>query len=47
LSLAAGMAENEILCSAQWDSTFFAFSLIIEGTTEKVLKLMVSNKKNY
>jgi hypothetical protein len=30
--------------SAQWNSTFFAFSLIIEGTTEKVLKFIMPLK---
>jgi len=30
--------------SSQWNSAFFAFSLIIEGTTEKVLQCMMPFK---
>jgi hypothetical protein len=30
--------------SGQWNSTFFAFSLIEEGTTEKVLQFMMTLK---
>jgi hypothetical protein len=31
----------------QWNSTFFAFSLIIEGTTEKVLQFIMLLKTIY
>jgi len=31
----------------QWDSVFFAFSLIIEGTTEKVLQFIMPLKSIY
>ncbi len=32
---------------AKWNSTFFAFSLIIEGTTEKVLQFIMSLESIY
>jgi hypothetical protein len=32
---------------AQWKSTFFAFSLIIEGTTEKVMPLKLIYNRNF
>ncbi len=32
--------------ACQWNSTSFTFSLIIEGTTEKVLQFMVQTIKN-
>ena len=31
----------------QWSSTFFAFSLIIEGSTEKALQFMMPLKSIY
>jgi hypothetical protein len=31
----------------EWNSTFFVFSIIIEGTTEKVLKLIMPLKSTY
>ncbi len=31
----------------QWSSMFFAFSLIIEGTTEKVLQFLMPLKSIY
>ncbi len=31
----------------EWNSTFFAFSLIIEGTTEKVLQVIMPLKTIY
>jgi hypothetical protein len=31
----------------EWNSTFFAFSLIIEGTTEKVLQFILPLKTIY
>ncbi len=36
------MPSNQKVNKAEeWNSAFFAFSLIIEGTTEKVLKFML------
>ncbi len=34
-------------CFTKWNSMFFAFSLIIEGTTEKVLQFIMSLKSIY
>ncbi len=31
----------------EWNSTFFAFSLIIEGTTEKLLQFIIPLKSAY
>jgi hypothetical protein len=31
----------------EWNSTFFAFSLIVEGTTEKVLQFIMPLKSIY
>ncbi len=33
--------------SVEWNSTFFAFSLMIEGTTEKVLQFIMPLKSSY
>jgi hypothetical protein len=30
-----------IFAKSQWNSTFFAFSIIVEGTTEKVLQFIM------
>jgi hypothetical protein len=39
--------KNRVIQPVSWNSTFFAFSLIIEGTTEKVLQCMLPLKSIY
>ena len=41
------LKETAMVSFFQWNSAFFAFSLIIEGTTEKVRKLIMPLKSIY
>ncbi len=36
-----------IFAKSQWNSTFFAFLIIVEGTTEKVLQFIMPLKSIY